>query len=530
METFLKTQFDTWMIIKTGLQLTSDEDGKATPCEKWESTTIKKVEADVKATCILQCGLTKEELNRAADIIMDSVMAGVLKRKAATLEAMAAREMEALGIQPVSSREGESGTQAEPAAPSQQDVASGATPSEKPTTPEAGSAREEEQPHQKRRRVETSVRSATSTIHPSERVTESDRGKAPETETISSDQTPSDWEEPAAPVEAIPISILPPARYSTQRSTIHSQFSAPTSDPLPTAGTTPGRGRTVRVTLHLPTEELLPEADRRSAHEHTITMKGPLAEMWADARARVAMIPLSKLADSHMEQATGRWVEEIVVSSRLAEVEAELKQLKASNGPSGSLGPTYAELQRQLKETQDQLTAEQKKTADQAHYLAESERKIKSLDQKLTLATTRKNTAISDLEKKNVEARGLEQKVKELMEQLDAEKTDRSADAAKQKEELKQLQEALTASQATFKEYQEGEPTRAAALRQGYIRSPAFFEKICERMYTAFDLAMTATTNFLKSKGQLPEYFVLPAKDQAAVLNDIPTTLYDYLE
>ena len=36
----------------------------STPCEKWEPTLIKKVEADARATCTLQCGLTKEELNR----------------------------------------------------------------------------------------------------------------------------------------------------------------------------------------------------------------------------------------------------------------------------------------------------------------------------------------------------------------------------------------------------------------------------------------------------------------------------------
>ncbi|XP_074562818.1 uncharacterized protein LOC141819414, partial [Curcuma longa] len=64
METYLKIQFETWMIIKTGLRLPTDEDGKPTPCENWEPTLIKKVEADAKATCTLQCGLTKEELNR----------------------------------------------------------------------------------------------------------------------------------------------------------------------------------------------------------------------------------------------------------------------------------------------------------------------------------------------------------------------------------------------------------------------------------------------------------------------------------
>ncbi|XP_042472518.1 zinc finger A20 and AN1 domain-containing stress-associated protein 8-like [Zingiber officinale] len=92
------------------------------------------------------------------------------------------------------------------------------------------------------------------------------------------------------------------------------------------------------------------------------------------------------------------------------------------------------------------------------------------------------NTAISDLEKKNVEARGLELKIKELMEQLDQEKVSRSPDAVRHKDELTTLQESLAAAQLAFKEYQEAEPNRVAALRQGYIRSPDFSEKICERM------------------------------------------------
>ncbi|XP_074559814.1 uncharacterized protein LOC141815843, partial [Curcuma longa] len=33
-------------------------------CEFWDAATIKKIEVDVKATQTLQCGLTKEELNR----------------------------------------------------------------------------------------------------------------------------------------------------------------------------------------------------------------------------------------------------------------------------------------------------------------------------------------------------------------------------------------------------------------------------------------------------------------------------------
>ena len=223
-------------------------------------------------------------------------------------------------------------------------------------------------------------------------------------------------------------------------------------------------------------------------------------------------------------------MEEIAVSNRLAMVDEELRRLKAAGGPPGSQGPSYSELQKELKKAQDLLAAEQKKTADQAHTLAELERQVKTLDQKISLATTRKNTTISDLEKKNVEARGLEQKVKELTDQLAGEKVARSAEANKQKDELKTLQESLATSQAAFKEYQEAESSRVAALRQNYIRSPEFSEKVYKRMYTAFDLAMTATTTYLKSKGLLPDSALIPAVDQVALLDNIPKDLYDYLE
>ncbi|XP_042404917.1 ARM REPEAT PROTEIN INTERACTING WITH ABF2-like [Zingiber officinale] len=101
-----------------------------------------------------------------------------------------------------------------------------------------------------------------------------------------------------------------------------------------------------------------------------------------------------------------RWVEEIAVSNRLAMVDAELKKLRSSGG-APSQGPSYAELQKELKKTQDLLAAEQKKTADQAYTLGELERQVKMLDRKISLATDRKKTAISELEKKNVEVQGL---------------------------------------------------------------------------------------------------------------------------
>ncbi|XP_042380010.1 uncharacterized protein LOC121972400 [Zingiber officinale] len=64
MESYLKTQFEMWMIIKTSITLPLDGMGKPISCKNWDASIIKKVEINVKATCTLQCGLTKEELNQ----------------------------------------------------------------------------------------------------------------------------------------------------------------------------------------------------------------------------------------------------------------------------------------------------------------------------------------------------------------------------------------------------------------------------------------------------------------------------------
>ncbi|XP_042408283.1 uncharacterized protein LOC121997741 [Zingiber officinale] len=53
-----------WINIQIGLELPRDDTGKPVSCVNWGASLMKKVEADAKATCTLQCGLTKEELNR----------------------------------------------------------------------------------------------------------------------------------------------------------------------------------------------------------------------------------------------------------------------------------------------------------------------------------------------------------------------------------------------------------------------------------------------------------------------------------
>ncbi|XP_042391536.1 uncharacterized protein LOC121982497 [Zingiber officinale] len=150
-----------------------------------------------------------------ANIVMESVLFGILKKKAAALEAAATKEMEQLGIAPVGSHEDESETQAGELAAqaSPVDAAGGATPSKEPTIREEDSEPEDELPlDRKRRRVEKPLRSATSAVQASERMdTASQRGKAPSVEALSSDRTPSQLDTPAGPIEMVSVSSLPPA-------------------------------------------------------------------------------------------------------------------------------------------------------------------------------------------------------------------------------------------------------------------------------------------------------------------------------
>ncbi|XP_042374420.1 uncharacterized protein LOC121967949 [Zingiber officinale] len=58
-----------WIIIQTGFELPRDDTGKPVSCVNWDTSLMKKIEADAKATCKLQCGLTKEELNKVGPFL-----------------------------------------------------------------------------------------------------------------------------------------------------------------------------------------------------------------------------------------------------------------------------------------------------------------------------------------------------------------------------------------------------------------------------------------------------------------------------
>ncbi|XP_074566099.1 uncharacterized protein LOC141822661 [Curcuma longa] len=69
MEYHLKTQVDMSIIIQIEFTIPTDNDGLPQSYDKWDATTKKKIEVDVKATQTLQCELTKEELNKVGPFI-----------------------------------------------------------------------------------------------------------------------------------------------------------------------------------------------------------------------------------------------------------------------------------------------------------------------------------------------------------------------------------------------------------------------------------------------------------------------------
>ncbi|XP_042410085.1 uncharacterized protein LOC121999466 [Zingiber officinale] len=66
MKYHLKMPIEMWIIIQTCLELPLDGVGKPVSCQNWDTTLMKKIEVDAKATCTLQFGLTKEKLNQVS--------------------------------------------------------------------------------------------------------------------------------------------------------------------------------------------------------------------------------------------------------------------------------------------------------------------------------------------------------------------------------------------------------------------------------------------------------------------------------
>ena len=138
-------------------------------------------------------------------------------------------------------------------------------------------------------------------------------------------------------------------------------------------------------------------------------------------------------------------MEQIAISNRLAELEDELKKLKAARDSRQSTAA--------LEKAKKLLEAERGKSSGLSSEVARLEALVKQRDKEIKTATTRKRQAIDDMDMMKVENRGLEQRVKELDALLKTEREGRSTDQVKAEGALKDLQAAFNASKATFKEY-----------------------------------------------------------------------------
>ena len=64
MEVYLKTDFDQWMSVTRPYKIPADNSGNILDPEDWTADLKKKASTENKAINTLQCGLTREELNR----------------------------------------------------------------------------------------------------------------------------------------------------------------------------------------------------------------------------------------------------------------------------------------------------------------------------------------------------------------------------------------------------------------------------------------------------------------------------------
>ncbi|XP_042410216.1 peroxisomal and mitochondrial division factor 2-like [Zingiber officinale] len=199
------------------------------------------------------------------------------------------------------------------------------------------------------------------------------------------------------------------------------------------------------------------------------------------------------------------WVEQIAFSNRLAELEDELKKLKAA-GDSRQSTATLEKAKRLLE-------AERGKTSVLTSEVARLEALVKQRDKEVKTATARKLKAIDDMDLMKVENRRLEQRVKELDASLTAEREGRSADRTKAEGALQDLQAALDASQTALKDYHDGEPSLSAEVRKAFVRLDEFGEKFTDKLSLTFEEAIKVAVDYMKNKGHAPADLSVPAED-----------------
>ena len=197
-----------------------------------------------------------------------------------------------------------------------------------------------------------------------------------------------------------------------------------------------------------------------------------------------------------------------------------MKKQKAAGGAGSSTAA--------LEKAKKLLEVERKRASELASKVVRLEAMVKQRDKEIKTATTRKRQAVDDMDRMKVEIRGLEQRIKDLDALLATEKESRSADLLKFEGDLKDLQAANDAAQATLKEYQDGESARSDEVRKAFVRSDEFGEKFTDKISLTFEEAIKAAVDYLKTKDHLPAELTIPPEDLANVMGAIPDALFDF--
>ncbi|XP_074569703.1 uncharacterized protein LOC141826360 [Curcuma longa] len=64
MEYYLKTDISMWFSVREGFVPPKDEEGKELDSSRWSAEQTRKGQADAKAVVTLQCGISKDQLNK----------------------------------------------------------------------------------------------------------------------------------------------------------------------------------------------------------------------------------------------------------------------------------------------------------------------------------------------------------------------------------------------------------------------------------------------------------------------------------
>ena len=228
-----------------------------------------------------------------------------LKLKAAQIEAVKNKEVAERGLDPADpTGELGEGTQDAPealAATTSHDEAAGGTEPSTQAEVEGRSADDVPLVTRKRRRPESASASTPLDEPPPERGADAPMLSG----TVSLESTPTPHGSPRASSEVPPSSPSRTLRRIRRLGELPSSSTGGPSGKADASQSEPSGPNLIKTVLRLPSEEYMAAADRPVVPDQQITLTGPLAKAWEDARRRIKAMPPGQLGDSNLQQATG---------------------------------------------------------------------------------------------------------------------------------------------------------------------------------------------------------------------------------